>query len=182
MKLDAAGWLDEANRVPSPNCDQRPDHEAPWLIVIHSISLPPGIFGGRAVEELFTNHLDWDAHPYYRGMRDLRVSAHFFIRRDGELIQFVPCSLRAWHAGPSQWQGREKCNDFSIGIEMEGTDDQPFTDTQYARLNEVIAALEAAYPIQTIAGHSDVAPGRKTDPGPCFEWHRIIMTPDAPCR
>jgi N-acetyl-anhydromuramoyl-L-alanine amidase len=182
MKLDSAGWLDEANRVPSPNCDERPDNEAPWLIVIHSISLPPGIFGGHAVEELFTNHLDWDAHPYYGRVRGLKVSAHFLIRRDGELTQFVPCSLRAWHAGPSQWQGREKCNDFSIGIEMEGTDDQPFTDGQYARLNEVIAALEGGYPIRAIAGHSDVAPGRKTDPGPCFDWRRITTKTDAACR
>lgn len=173
MKLDTPGWLDAARHLPTPNCDARPDNEAPSLIVIHNISLPPGEFGGHAVEQLFTNRLDWDAHPYYQGIRGLQVSAHFFIRRDGELIQFVPCSMRAWHAGASQWQGRDKCNDFSIGIELEGTDDQSFTDAQYARLNALLAALQAAYPIRAIAGHSDIAPGRKTDPGPGFDWARI---------
>lgn len=173
MEFDGQGWFAEARHVPSPNCDERPGNEAPSLAVIHNISLPPGEFGGSAVEELFTNRLDWDAHPYYHGIRGLKVSAHFFIRRDGELIQFVPCSLRAWHAGASQWQGREQCNDFSIGIELEGTDELPFTDAQYARLNELLQTLRAAYPIVAVAGHSDIAPGRKTDPGPCFEWHRI---------
>lgn len=173
MKLDPQGWLDAARQLPSPNCDARPGDEAPTLIVIHNISLPPGEFSGNAVEELFTNRLDWDAHPYYQGIRGLQVSAHFFIRRDGELIQFVPCSLRAWHAGASTWCGRERCNDFSIGIELEGTDELPFTDVQYARLNELLATLRAAYPIKDIAGHSDIAPGRKTDPGPHFVWSRI---------
>ncbi len=172
MEFDMQGWLDEARQVPSPNCDARPDGEAPSLLVIHNISLPPGEFGGSAVEELFTNRLDWDAHPYYRGIRGLQVSAHFFIRRDGEIVQFVPCSLRAWHAGASQWQGREKCNDFSVGIELEGTDDRPFTDAQYARLAQLTRALKNAYPITAIAGHADIAPGRKTDPGPCFDWTR----------
>ena len=173
MKFDPAGWLDEARRVPSPNCDARPDDGAPSLVVIHNISLPPGEFGGTAVEELFTNRLDWDAHPYYQGIRGLQVSAHFFIRRDGELVQFVPCSMRAWHAGASSWCGRERCNDFSVGIELEGTDDQPFTDAQYARLNALLAALRAAYPITGVTGHSDIAPGRKSDPGPHFAWERI---------
>lgn len=173
MKLDAIGWLDRARHCPSPNCDNRPDGEQPSLIVIHSISLPPGEFGGNAVEALFTNQLDWDAHPYFQGIRGLTVSAHFFIRRDGELIQFVPCLKRAWHAGVSHWQGRERCNDFSIGIELEGTDDLPFTDVQYGRLNQLLSVLKATYPIQGITGHSDIAPGRKTDPGPCFDWSRV---------
>ena len=170
MKLDQQGWLDTARQVPSPNCDERPDGEAPSLIVIHNISLPPGEFGGQAVEELFTNRLDWEAHPYYQGIRGLEVSAHFFIRRDGELIQFVPCSMRAWHAGASAWCGRERCNDFSIGIELEGTDDQPYTDAQYATLARITKELKKTYPIGNIVGHSDIAPGRKTDPGPYFDW------------
>jgi AmpD protein len=178
MILDSSGWLDEALHVPSPNCDERPDGELPSLVVIHNISLPPGEFGGSGVQDLFTNQLDWDAHPYYQGIRGLQVSAHFFIRRDGELIQFVPCSMRAWHAGTSQWQGREKCNDFSIGIELEGTDDQPYTDAQYARLNALLETLHAAYPIQAVIGHSDIAPGRKTDPGACFDWARVSTGSD----
>lgn len=173
MKLDEQGWLDEARRVPSPNCDERPPGEPICLAVIHNISLPPGEFAGNAVEALFTNQLDWDAHPYYEGIRGLEVSSHFFIRRDGELIQFVPCSMRAWHAGVSQWRGRGKCNDFSIGIELEGTDDQSYTDIQYACLNKLLAVLQAAYPIKAITGHSDIAPGRKTDPGPHFDWARV---------
>lgn len=177
MKLDAAGWLDEAVHIPSPNFDDRPEGEQPSLVVIHNISLPPGEFGGNAVEALFTNQLDWDAHPYYQAIRGLTVSAHFFIRRDGELIQFVPCLMRAWHAGASQWRGREKCNDFSIGIELEGTDELAFTENQYARLNALLSALKAAYPIQGITGHSYIAPGRKTDPGPCFDWNRIHCDP-----
>jgi AmpD protein len=172
MKLDHEGWLVEARQAPSPNCDPRPEGEAPSLIVIHNISLPPGEFGGNAVEALFTNRLDWEAHPYYQGIRGLEVSAHFFIRRDGELVQFVPCSMRAWHAGASNWCGRERCNDFSIGIELEGTDDQPFTDAQYARLGELTQALRNTYPITGIVGHADIAPGRKTDPGPHFDWAR----------
>jgi N-acetyl-anhydromuramoyl-L-alanine amidase len=173
MKLDMLGWLDAARAQPSPNCDMRPDNEAPSLIVIHNISLPPGEFGGNAVELLFTNRLDWEAHPYYQGIRGMQVSAHFFVRRDGELIQFVPCSMRAWHAGVSQWLGRERCNDYSIGIELEGTDDQAYTEAQYACLNALLTALKAAFPIRGITGHSDIAPGRKTDPGPCFDWSRI---------
>jgi len=172
MKFDEQGWLDEARHVSSPNCDARPEDEQPSLIVIHNISLPPGEFGGTAVEELFTNRLDWDAHPYYQGIRGLEVSAHFFIRRDGELIQFVPCGMRAWHAGASNWCGRERCNDFSIGIELEGTDDQAFADAQYKRLAELTGLLKNTYPIAGIVGHSDIAPGRKTDPGPHFDWAR----------
>ena len=123
--------------------------------------------------DLFTNRLDWDAHPYYQGIRGLEVSAHFLIRRDGSLIQFVPCALRAWHAGASNWQGRDRCNDFSIGIELEGSDDVPFTDAQYSTLIPLLNTLKTAYPIQAVVGHSDIAPGRKTDPGPHFAWGRL---------
>ncbi|MBC2732169.1 1,6-anhydro-N-acetylmuramyl-L-alanine amidase AmpD [Thiobacillus sp.] len=172
-KLDASGWLIGARHLPSPNCDARPAGTAIELIVIHNISLPPSQFDGNAVIELFTNRLDWDAHPYYQGIRGLEVSAHFFIRRDGSLIQFVPCALRAWHAGASNWQGRERCNDFSIGIELEGSDDLPFAEAQYAALIPLLATLKTAYPIQAVVGHSDIAPGRKTDPGPHFAWQRL---------
>jgi AmpD protein len=171
--LDALGWLATARRVPSPNCDARPQGTAIRLIVIHNISLPPGVFDGDAVIDLFTNRLDWDAHPYYQGIRGLKVSAHFFIRRDGSLIQFVPCGARAWHAGVSCWQGNERCNDFSIGIELEGTDDLPFTEEQYATLVPLVELLKRAYPVEAVVGHSDIAPGRKTDPGPHFAWQRL---------
>ncbi|WP_324780579.1 1,6-anhydro-N-acetylmuramyl-L-alanine amidase AmpD [Thiobacillus sedimenti] len=171
--FDASGWLSAARHIPSPNCDARPQDMAIELVVIHNISLPPGVFDGDAVIELFTNRLDWDAHPYYAGIRGLRVSAHFFVRRDGALIQFVPCTLRAWHAGLSNWEGREHCNDFSIGIELEGADDRPFTDAQYATLRPLVACLKTRYPIRGVVGHSDIAPGRKTDPGPHFAWHRL---------
>lgn len=171
--LDASGWLANAHRLPSPNCDARPDGTAIDLIVIHNISLPPGVFEGDAVIDLFTNRLDWDAHPYYQGIRGIKVSAHFFIRRDGSLIQFVPCSQRAWHAGVSSWCERERCNDFSIGIELEGSDDTAFAEAQYTTLIPLVQQLKRAYPIRAVVGHSDVAPGRKTDPGPRFEWQRI---------
>jgi AmpD protein len=177
VKLDAQGWLDGARRIPSPNHDPRPEGMAVELVVIHNISLPPGEFGGPGVEALFTNRLDPSAHPYYAAIAGLRVSAHFFIRRDGELIQFVPCGQRAWHAGASQWRGRERCNDFSLGIELEGADDQPFSDAQYDTLNRLLAVLKAAYPSADITGHSDIAPGRKTDPGPCFDWRRVAPPP-----
>jgi AmpD protein len=167
------GWLSAARQLPSPNCDARPDGTAIELVVIHNISLPPGVFDGDAVIDLFTNRLDWDAHPYYQKIRGLRVSAHFFIRRDGTLIQFVPCTLRAWHAGVSNWQARECCNDFSIGIELEGSDELPFTDAQYATLTPLLRQLKQAYPIRAVVGHSDIAAGRKTDPGPYFAWQRL---------
>lgn len=173
--LDGAGWLAGARRVPSPNCDPRAEGEAISLVVIHSISLPPGEYGGPGVVQLFTNRLDPGEHPYYETIKDLRVSAHFFIRRDGELIQFVPCGMRAWHAGASCWQGRERCNDFSIGIELEGTDDTPFAEAQYESLNALLEQLRAAYPIQGVTGHADIAPGRKTDPGACFDWGRVTL-------
>lgn len=171
--IDAAGWFDRAISIVSPNCDERPLHAEIALIVIHNISLPPGVFGGEAVIDLFTNQLDWDAHPYYAQIREMRVSSHFFIRRDGQLIQFVSCDQRAWHAGVSVWAGRERCNDFSIGIELEGSDELPFDEAQYQTLRPLIASLKCRYAIEAIVGHSDIAPGRKTDPGPYFDWRRI---------
>ena len=143
------------------------------LIVVHNISLPPREFGGPGIVDLFLNRLQPYAHPYYAGIAQLRVSAHFLIRRDGELIQFVPCAQRAWHAGVSRWRGRERCNDFSVGIELEGADDIAFEAAQYARLCAVIAALRTRYPIADVTGHSDIAPGRKTDPGPAFDWSQV---------
>jgi AmpD protein len=171
--LDSQGWLKHVRHLPSPNCDARPDGTSIRLIVIHNISLPPGIFDGNAVIELFTNQLDWDTHPYFQEIRGLRVSAHFFIRRDGEPIQFVPCGMRAWHAGVSSWRGHEQCNDFSIGIELEGTDDLPFAEAQYDTLTALVRTLREAYPIEAVTGHANIAPGRKTDPGPHFDWRRL---------
>ncbi len=159
-------------RIASPNHDRRPPGERLDLLVIHNISLPPGVFEGDAIIRLFTNTLDTTAHPYFAQLEGLRVSAHFLIRRNGEIIQFVPCGMRAWHAGVSNWQGRERCNDFSIGIELEGDDHGPFTDAQYAALARLTRRLRRAYPISSIAGHSEIAPGRKTDPGPHFDWPR----------
>ncbi|MDV6346797.1 1,6-anhydro-N-acetylmuramyl-L-alanine amidase AmpD [Nitrosomonas sp. Is35] len=172
MPIDAAGLLDSAQFIASPNCDERPAGTEISLLVIHNISLPPDEFGGDGVIELFTNQIDPQAHPYYQTLQGLKVSAHFFIRRDGTIIQFVPCMQRAWHAGVSQWQGRERCNDFSIGIELEGSDTTPFTDAQYTALAALTQCLCDHYPVKDIAGHSDIAPGRKTDPGPCFDWRR----------
>ena len=172
MPIDAAGLLDFAQFIASPNCDERPAGTEISLLVIHNISLPPDEFGGNGVTELFTNQIDPQAHPYYQTLQGLKVSAHFFIRRDGALIQFVPCNQRAWHAGVSNWQGRERCNDFSVGIELEGNDTTPFTDAQYEVLIALTQCLCERYPIQSIAGHSDIAPGRKTDPGPWFDWQR----------
>lgn len=171
--MDEEGWLPAARRVPSPNCDERPAGESVRLVVIHAISLPPNDFGGPEIVQLFTNCLDPEAHPYFREIEGLRVSAHFLVRRGGELIQFVPCSLRAWHAGVSSWLGEENCNNFSIGVELEGCDQLPFEDAQYLALNRLLAALRQCYAIEGVVGHSDIAPGRKTDPGPCFDWHRV---------
>ncbi|MEO1767457.1 1,6-anhydro-N-acetylmuramyl-L-alanine amidase AmpD [Thiobacter aerophilum] len=173
LRLDAGGWIEGVKRVPSPNFDARPPGEAVTLVVIHNISLPPGEYGGPGILELFTNRLDCAAHPYYEALRDLRVSAHFLIRRDGELVQFVSTHDRAWHAGVSCFRGRERCNDFSIGIELEGSDFEPFTDAQYTALSHLLPALAATHPIRDIAGHADIAPGRKTDPGPFFDWSRL---------
>jgi AmpD protein len=168
--LRRTGRLAMAHAVDSPNCDERPAGGAIELLVIHNISLPPGEFGGDAIVALFTNRLDASAHPYFATIAHLRVSAHLLIRRDGEAIQFVRCGDRAWHAGASRWNGRERCNDFSIGIELEGTDDDPFTPAQYARLIGVTQLLQRAYPLRAAVGHSDIAPERKTDPGPYFDW------------
>jgi len=177
VKLNREGVLDGAIQVASANCDERPDGEAVSLVVIHSISLPPGKFGGDAIERLFTNTLDYAAHPYFGTLRDLRVSAHFLIRRAGDIVQFVPCGKRAWHAGASCYAGRERCNDFSVGIELEGTEDIAYTNPQYEALTALIGALLRRYPITDVVAHSDIAPGRKTDPGPSFEWERLRVAP-----
>lgn len=144
------------------------------LLVLHSISLPPGEFGGDAIERLFTNRLDPQSHPAFAELRDLRVSAHFLVRRDGELLQFVPVEKRAWHAGASRWRGRSRCNDFSVGVELEGTDRHDFTAPQYAQLAQLVRALRARLPLRAVAGHSDIAPGRKSDPGERFDWRRFL--------
>lgn len=165
-----------AEFVPSPNCNARPGDEIS-LLVIHNISLPPGQFGGGHVSELFTNRLDPAAHPFFAEIAGLEVSAHLLIERDGKMTQFVPFDRRAWHAGQSCFEGREACNDFSIGIELEGTDDTPYTDAQYSALAAVTRALLHTYPVlarDRITGHSDIAPGRKTDPGPAFDWVRFL--------
>ncbi|MBD8162339.1 1,6-anhydro-N-acetylmuramyl-L-alanine amidase AmpD [Erwinia persicina] len=168
------GWISGVRQVPSPHSNQRPEGESPSLLVIHNISLPPGEFGGPWVDDLFTGQLDPSIHPYFADICHLKVSAHCFIRRDGEIVQYVPFHLRAWHAGVSRYQGREACNDFSVGIELEGTDTLPYTDAQYQTLCAVTALLTQHYPAmaQHITGHSDIAPERKTDPGPSFDWAR----------
>ena len=177
MSLHVApdGWIDAARRIHSPNCDARPVEASVELLVIHNISLPPGEFGGDSIERLFTNRLDPDAHPYFKSLAGVRVSAHFLIDRAGELTHFVACGERAWHAGASRWRGRERCNDYSVGVELEGTDLITYTDRQYARLAALTRALLVAYPIRSIAGHSEVAPNRKTDPGPGFDWARYLV-------
>jgi len=157
----------------SPHFDDRPPGEKVTLVVIHNISLPPGEYGGPWIDDLFMGRLDPKEHPYFESIAGMRVSSHYLIRRDGSLVQYVPCEKRAWHAGASSWKGRERCNDFSIGIELEGSDDVPFAEPQYATLNELLASLRARYGAFEIAGHSDVAPGRKTDPGPWFQWDRV---------
>jgi AmpD protein len=172
LEVDSQGIVSGARFVPSPNFDARPEGSGVTLLVIHNISLPPSEYGGDGIIELFTNRLDPAAHPYYETIKELKVSSHFLIRRNGELIQFVPCTQRAWHAGASTWCGRERCNDFSIGIELEGSDFEPFTAAQYKTLARLSKALHTAYPIADAVGHSDIAPGRKTDPGPYFDWAR----------
>lgn len=167
--------LCEARQLSSPNQSERPAGEVPSLLVIHNISLPPGEFGGSCIDELFTNCLDTSRHPFFEEIRELRVSSHLLIRRDGEVVQYVPFDRKAWHAGPSCFQGRSECNEFSIGIELEGTDDTEFTDIQYRLLADITRQLMQQYPGITperIVGHSDIAPERKTDPGPCFDWER----------
>lgn len=169
----SGGWLRTARQVVSSNANERPAGAVVDLIVLHSISLPPGQYGGPEVERLFTNRLDWSAHPYFEQIRGLEVSAHFFVRRDGQVVQFVDTDLRAWHAGVSCWRGRERCNDDSIGIELEGLEGQTFEDAQYRALAGLCRQLANRYPITHIAGHEHIAPGRKLDPGPGFDWARL---------
>ncbi|CAM3777133.1 1,6-anhydro-N-acetylmuramyl-L-alanine amidase AmpD [Castellaniella denitrificans] len=180
LSIGPDGWLvDEPGilRRPSPNHDQRPDGEDPYLLVIHNISLPPGVFTGDAIIDFFQNRLDISSHPWFENIRDMRVSAHFLIRRDGTIVQFVPTVLRAWHAGVSSFEGRERCNDFSIGIELEGTDTLAYTDAQYERLAALAAAIRIRHPIRAVRGHEHIAPGRKTDPGRAFDWERFNIYP-----
>lgn len=170
------GWLNQARRCVSPNYDERPQDCEPDLIVLHNISLPPNEYGGTGIDELFTNSLDKDAHPYYADIYQLKVSSHLLIRREGEIVQYVPFHQRAWHAGVSEYQGRAVCNDFSIGIELEGSDFEPFTEVQYQQLQTTLKVLLDTYPrlsASAITGHEHIAPGRKTDPGPFFEWQRL---------
>lgn len=180
----ATGLVEPARQVPSPNQDQRPDPDDISLLVIHGISLPPGEFGGGWVDALFCNTLDVTAHPYFRGLAGLRVSSHLLIDRAGGLTQYVPLHRRAWHAGVSSWRGRERCNDFAVGVELEGTDSTPYTEPQYRVLAGLTRALLAAYPRllpDAIVGHCDIAPGRKTDPGPAFDWnaYRRALSPES---
>ena len=177
MQIDpATHLLNEAEYIPSPNMDDRPEGTEINLLVIHSISLPPGEYGGNSIEQLFTNSLQANAHPYFEQIHQLEVSAHVLIKRNGDIIQFVPFNKRAWHAGKSCYQGNECCNDFSIGIELEGTDTDPFESRQYESLVELVKSLCKHYPsitTQRIAGHSDISPGRKTDPGSGFDWDKL---------
>jgi AmpD protein len=179
LVIDETGIASLAQQWRSPNQDARPRGVEITLLVIHGISLPPGEFGGDGIVRLFTNRLDVRRHPYYATIATLRVSAHFLVRRDGALLQFVSCNDRAWHAGASTWNGRERCNDYSVGVELEGTDEVPYTAAQYTMLARLARALGRRYPIADVVGHSDVAPGRKTDPGPVFDWERLdrLLTP-----
>jgi len=174
MKLRPDGWVEGARRMPSPNRDERPAGSEISLLLLHAISLPPGEYGGDAIERLFTNRLEPDAHPYFQQVSSLEVSAHFLIRRDGEVVQFVPVHERAWHAGASSWCGRGRCNDFSVGIELEGSEEERFAPVQYSTLAALVRALRIALPLPDIAAHSEVAPGRKTDPGAQFDWARLL--------
>lgn len=187
MQLDpATGWCSGVSHCPSTHCNERPAAEVS-LLVLHNISLPPGQFGTGKVQEFFTRGLNASEHPYFATIAELRVSAHFFIERDGQVSQFVSCLQRAWHAGVSSFAGRENCNDFSLGIELEGTDDLPYSDAQYDALVVLVKQLLATYPalsVERICGHSDIAPGRKSDPGPAFDWQRLrtalLAVPAAP--
>ncbi len=168
-----SGWWCGARHVPSPNFGAHPPGLPITLAVVHSISLPPGQYGGAEVERFFTNRLDWEAHPYFDSLRELHVSAHFFIRRDGRALQFVSCDDRAWHAGVSAWAGQEQCNDWSIGIELEGLEGERFEPAQYTTLSRLLRSLARRYPIRAVVGHEHIAPGRKADPGPGFDWRRL---------
>lgn len=176
-ELRASGRVPDARWCASPNYNKRPLSPDPSLLVVHNISLPPGQFSGDAIEQFFCNQLDPSAHPYFQTIADLKVSSHLLVRRDGSVLQFVNLRDRAWHAGRSSFHGEDECNDFSVGIELEGTDDTPYTDAQYERLSTLAALIMAAWPEITpdrITGHSDIAPGRKTDPGPAFDWSRFL--------
>lgn len=173
LTIDDRGFANIARQMPTPNCDARPPGADITLAVIHGISLPPGEFGGSAIEALFLNTLDTAAHPYFESIAHLRVSSHFMIRRRAELVQFVSCLDRAWHAGASVWRGQDHCNDFSIGIELEGVDDSAYTSAQYRMLVRLLRALRRRYVVEEVVGHSAIAPGRKTDPGPAFDWSWI---------
>lgn len=174
------GWYRPARAVPSPNHGPRPPGQVIDLVILHSISLPPGRYGGDEIERFFTNALDWAAHPYFETLRGLEVSAHFVVRRDGSLLQFVSCERRAWHAGRSSFQGRDNCNDFSIGIELEGLEGEAFAPAQYRVLATLLRDLRAIYPIAHVTGHEHVAPGRKADPGPAFDWAGLRAALDWP--
>ncbi|RJX33431.1 MAG: 1,6-anhydro-N-acetylmuramyl-L-alanine amidase AmpD [Oxalobacter sp.] len=183
--IDAHGWCPQAEQRPSPNCDARPTDVPISLLVIHNISLPPGQFGGSYIDDLFLNCLNCDAHPYFEQLRDLHVSAHFLIRRQGEVTQFVSTLSRAWHAGVSSFLDRERCNDFSIGVELEGTDGEAFTVLQYESLTALTHALMGRHPLTDVVGHEHIAPARKTDPGPFFDWrffHSLLSTRVAPSK
>ena len=179
--IDEAGWCAQATPQPSPNFDARPEGAEISLIVIHNISLPPNEFGGESITDLFLNRLDPQAHPYFATIHTLEVSSHFLIQRDGQLIQYVSCNDRAWHAGASNWRGVSRCNDFAIGIELEGADGVPFTQAQYQQLTALTEVLRQKYTeINSIAGHSEIAPARKTDPGAGFEWARYERQANIP--
>jgi len=178
--VSSDGWLEGARIVPSPNVDARPHDESPSLVVIHNISLPPSCFGTGDIEALFTNTLDFDAHPFFQTIRGLRVSSHFLITREAEVVQFASTLARAWHAGQSHFAGRERCNDFAIGIELEGCDDAPFEAAQYTVLTRLSDALTKRHAIEAFVGHSDIAPGRKTDPGPYFDWSAFARAASLP--
>lgn len=176
LRVDAQGWLAGIRRAPSPHADERPAGSRAELVVIHGVSLPPGEFGGPWVEDFFAGRLDFTAHEHFAAIRELRVSPHLLVRRDGEIVQFVSFARRAWHAGRSSWRGRGECNDYSIGIELEGTDTIPYAEAQYRALERILPALAEAYPgIREggVVGHADIAPERKTDPGPAFDWERL---------
>jgi AmpD protein len=175
LRAGADGWLDGVRRIASPNTDARPDPDDVSLVILHNISLPPGCYGAGEIERLFTNTLRPGVHPFLDRLLDARVSAHFLVARDGGLTQFVACRDRAWHAGVSSFRGRARCNDYSIGIELEGTDFEPYETAQYATLEALLAALSAAYPLRAVTSHSAVSAGRKTDPGPSFDWARLAL-------
>ena len=175
FRIDDQGFIENLNKIQSPNFDCRPKNTDIDLLVIHNISLPPNQFGGNYIEDFFQNKLDLKKHSYFKTIKKLKVSSHFLIKRSGELIQFVSCNNRAWHAGDSSWKHKSNCNDFSIGIELEGTDHEPFEDNQYMKLINLIKCLSESYPISDIVGHNQIAPQRKTDPGPLFNWNLINL-------